>query len=209
MRFTSIFAVAVAGLSALASAVAMPDSGSANQNTVFAPVASSVVKAGVKFNIQWAPNAGKYVDLVLRKGTDETQLQEVQVICTRLPNVGLFIWEPSTELAGGSDYSIEVTSHDPAVNNYSAKFKIDSNGAGIKPSTTIQPTTTYAISASKTGGGAASYASATDDASAASGAPAAEVSTFKGAAGKTQLESWVVMGAAAFAGLVAGGAVVL
>ncbi|KAA8901315.1 hypothetical protein FN846DRAFT_123452 [Sphaerosporella brunnea] len=112
MRFTSIFAVAVAGLSALASAVAMPDSGSANQNTVFAPVASSVVKAGVKFNIQWAPNAGKYVDLVLRKGTDETQLQEVQVICTRLPNVGLFIWEPSTELAGGSDYSIEVTSHD-------------------------------------------------------------------------------------------------
>lgn len=79
MRFTSIFAVAAAGLAALASA----GSGSGS-NPVHAPVANSVAKAGVKFNIQWTPGPAKFVDIILRKGSDEKLLQEVLTITSMI-----------------------------------------------------------------------------------------------------------------------------
>ena len=61
-----------------------------------------------------------------------------------LPNSGVFIWVPSTQLAGGDDYAIQVTSSDPNTSNYSAKFRIISNGPGIK-GTTVEPSTTRTV----------------------------------------------------------------
>jgi hypothetical protein len=81
MRFTSIFAVAIAGLSAIVSAAAIADTSvaSTGDNPIGAPIASSLVEAGVKFNIEWTKGSAQYVDLILRKG-DSSSLDEVQVI---------------------------------------------------------------------------------------------------------------------------------
>ena len=56
---------------------------------------------------------------------------------------------PSTQLAGALDYAIEIKSSDPTTQNFSALFKISSNGPGIK-GTTVVPTTTRPV-ASYTG----------------------------------------------------------
>ena len=82
MRFASIFAVAVAGLAALVSASSDGESGS---NPVHAPVAKSVAKAGVKFNIEWTPGPAKFVDLILRRGSDEKSLEEILTITSMDP----------------------------------------------------------------------------------------------------------------------------
>jgi hypothetical protein len=123
----------------------------------------------------------------------------------KLPNTGIFIWIPSPDLSGDTDYSIQIESDDPATENYSAKFRIDSEGKGITMST-VMPTTTFAATASVTGSAVPTY---TGPATETSGAPDAGISTFEGAAVKgKELGSWVLMGAVAVGGMLAGGALV-
>lgn len=62
-----------------------------------------------------------------------------------LPNNGAFLWTPSPQLAGDEDYAIQIVSSDPLTSNYSPQFKIESDGEGIAPSSTIQPTVTKAV----------------------------------------------------------------
>jgi len=201
MRFISIFAVAVAGLVTLVSASGDSNSGS---NPVHAPVAKSVAKAGVKFNIEWTPGPAKFVDIILRKGSNEKLLKEVLTITTRLPNVGLYFWTPKKELAGGDDYTIEIVSHDPESSNFSAKFTVNSNGPGITATTSsAYPSPSSPLSGSPS----------TDDAdmpaSPATSASMPGVSAFEGAAARPQFGGWVSMGLAAMVGMVGGGALFL
>jgi hypothetical protein len=74
MRFAFIFAVFMAAL--VSAAVDTTD----KANPISMPVASTVVKSGEKFNIEWLPTAGKFVTLTLRKGDDEKHLQAVEII---------------------------------------------------------------------------------------------------------------------------------
>lgn len=113
-------------------------------NPISAPVAGSVLTSGTAFTIKWTPTAGKFVQLTLRKGPDKS-LAVLEVIAEQLPNnASAFIWYPSTELQGGTDYAIEITSDDPPTSNYSAQFKIVSNGPGIKGKP-IEPSTTRSV----------------------------------------------------------------
>jgi hypothetical protein len=171
MRFTSIFAVAIAGLSAIVSAAAIADTSSTStgDNPIHAPIANTVVTAGSKFDITWTKGAAKFVDIILRRG-NSSSLDEVEVICSKSqkekpwkilnssltstiavnPNSGLYYWVPSKDLVGADDYSIEIKdTNDDSVVNYSAKFTIVSNGKGIS-STSSSSKATATASASKT-----------------------------------------------------------
>jgi len=144
--FSTVFSVAaaVAGLAGLASAA---EATTDTANPIRAPLGDTTLKAGEAFTITWSPNAGSEVSLILRKG-ESGSLDTLEVIADKLPNNGAFIWIPSTELEGASDYAIQVVSEDPLTSNYSPRFKIDSNGAGLPKSTTILPSTTRSASIS-------------------------------------------------------------
>lgn len=150
MRFGSIFAAVCAGFAAVASAVAVAEQATTNMaNPITAPVSGAVLKSGQAYTVTWSPTAGDIVTLVLRKGKDPKSLDTLEVIAANLPNNGAFIWVPSERLAGAVDYAIHILSKDPDTSNYSAQFKIDSNGPGIK-GTTVVPSTTRSVAASKT-----------------------------------------------------------
>lgn len=111
---------------------------------------------------------------------------------------------PSTQLAGGEDYAIQITSLDPDTSNYSAKFKIDSDGPGIK-GTTVEPSTTRTVGASPSRTGIIpTYTGAEITPTDGAAAPA-ETDSGSGAASELKWGSF----AAAFFAAVAGGAAVL
>ncbi|KAI5850758.1 hypothetical protein BZA05DRAFT_62777 [Tricharina praecox] len=209
MRFGSILAFAAAGFSALAAAYASPDGTTDAANPIHAPVAKTLLKAGERFTVEWLPTAGERVTLVLMKGTDAALLDTLEVIASGLPNTGAFIWVPSTELAGDDDYSIQIQSQDPDTKNFSAVFKIASNGPGIKGTTIVPSTTRTVAGASATISGVPTYTGA-DDAT-ATGVDSASVSSFEGAGvsvigGVSGFKSVAI---AAVVGLMAGGMLVL
>jgi len=140
MRFFTSFSIAATAL--LASLV------SAGDNPFHAPLGDAVLTAGQAYTITWTPTSATLVTLTLRKGADEKNLPTLEVIADNLPNNGAFIWVPATQLAGGDDYAIEISSDTPVTTNYSPKFKIDSNGKGF--TTTVEPSTTRSVSVSKT-----------------------------------------------------------
>ncbi|TGZ82304.1 hypothetical protein EX30DRAFT_348160 [Ascodesmis nigricans] len=150
MRFLApLFAAATFVCSALA---AIPDNvvTTDKANPITAPGAqgAAAVKAGVPYTIEWYPTAGSTVSLVLRKGTPGS-LDLIQIIAENLPNQGAFIWTPSTDLAAGADYAIQILSEDPLTSNYCPRFHIDSNGKGIPASKTLKPETTVPVSATR------------------------------------------------------------
>ncbi|KAF8534592.1 Ser-Thr-rich glycosyl-phosphatidyl-inositol-anchored membrane family-domain-containing protein [Trichophaea hybrida] len=156
MRFATIFtATATLLLAAFTSASPAEDT-TALANPISAPISGTVIKSGVAFTIEWLPTAGKTVTLLLHKGTDIKNLDTLEVIAKDLPNSGVFIWVPSKELAGDTDYAIQITSSNPNTSNYSAQFKIDSNGPGIK-GTTVVPSTTRSVATPSFSGSVPTY----------------------------------------------------
>jgi len=139
MRF-SVFSTVSACLVALAAA---------SSNPITAPLAGAVITAGQAFTVTWTPTDGDIVSLLLREGPDQNNLDTLEIIASNLPNNGAYIWVPTSQLKGDTDYAIQIISANPETVNFSARFKIDSNGPGIT-STTLMPTTTRSVSASKT-----------------------------------------------------------
>jgi len=190
--FTTFAAVAVAGLASALS-----------NNPITAPLGSAVLTAGQAFTITWNPTDGNIVTLLLREGTDESNLDTVEIIASNLPNNGAFIWVPSKDLKGSVDYAVLIISANPETNNFSPRFKINSNGKGIS-STTLMPSTTRVATATahatgkpKVVSSGAAEATSVDvdsvlaeESAAASGATGvAQPTTLVGAAGRTTVGS--------------------
>jgi len=154
MRYFASFILLVSALVGLASAATTDKA-----NPVYNPVAGTVITAGQPYTVSWSPTAGKTVNLILRKGSNQDNLDILEIIATNLPNTGAFLWVPSTEYKGDTDYSIQITSETPDTSNYSARFTIKSNGKGIPPQTTLLPSTTRPVAhtAIKTGSSIPTY----------------------------------------------------
>lgn len=71
----------------------------------------------------------------------------------KIPNSGAYEWTPTTKLAAGTNYAIQIVA--AGTENYSAKFTIKSSGEGVPVSKAPVPsssTTTSSKAASSTGG---------------------------------------------------------
>lgn len=94
-------------------------------------------------------------------------MELIQIIAEDYPNQGAFIWTPPTELEGANDYAVQILSENPLTSNYSPRFRIESNGKGLPKSTTIRPTATISVSATRsataTYTGTAARPTATED----------------------------------------------
>ncbi|KAF8243840.1 hypothetical protein K440DRAFT_611288 [Wilcoxina mikolae CBS 423.85] len=156
MRFATLFTATATLLLAAFTTASPAEDTTSLANPISAPISGTTIKSGVAFTIEWLPTAGKTVTLVLHKGKDIKNLDTLEVIAKDLPNSGVFIWVPSKELAGDADYAIQVTSSNPNTSNYSAQFKIDSNGPGIK-GTTVVPSTTRSVATPSFSGSVPTY----------------------------------------------------
>jgi len=197
MRFSVFTTFATVAIAGLASAL--------SSNPITAPLGSAVLTAGQAYTITWNPTDGNIVTLLLREGTDENNLDTVEIIADNLPNNGAFIWVPSPDLKGSTDYAVQIISANPETNNFSPRFKINSNGKGISSTTLMPSTTRVATATAKATGkpkvvssGAAEATSVDIDsvlaeesaaASGATGAAQPTSSTLVGAAGRVSVGS--------------------
>lgn len=75
MRYFAPLILLVSALVGLAAAATTDKA-----NPVFNPVANTVITAGQQYTVSWSPTAGETVNLILRKGSNQDDLDILEII---------------------------------------------------------------------------------------------------------------------------------
>ncbi|EWC45949.1 hypothetical protein DRE_04742 [Drechslerella stenobrocha 248] len=132
MRFFSTISLAVAALTAFASAqtptgAAPPVVSGMRGNAITSPGITDTVEAGQTYTIEWTNRVGTSVTLVLQDGGANT-LTTVDTIATNIPNSGSYVWTVPATLEKRNTYTIRISyDNNPANYNYSDRFLLDSS----------------------------------------------------------------------------------
>ncbi|KAI5857718.1 Ser-Thr-rich glycosyl-phosphatidyl-inositol-anchored membrane family-domain-containing protein [Tricharina praecox] len=153
---------------------------SGGSNPIRQPLGDVALEAGQPFTIKWDANYGDKVTLILRKG--DTDNLDIVVEIVETENTGSYTWTPPKELEGDDDYSIQIVAG--SATNYSPRFTIKSEGAGIKSSSTTSATSSSETTSTATK--KSSSATASESAEASGSASPSSTTTRRASASSTE-----------------------
>lgn len=105
------------------SALALSSFASAALNAFTSPLGGETLKGATTIDIQWKPDGGKNVKLILKKG-DSKNLDDAEVIAANIPNSGTYKWEVPNDVASGKDYAFAIEDLESEEVNYTGQFSL-------------------------------------------------------------------------------------